>query len=218
MRSREVEDHKKNLKLSQEQKEVLVGVLLGDGCLETQNRGRTYRLKIEQSAQHQAYVRHLYELFKPWVRTGPRKRVRKARNGTETTSCGFSTLSHGAFRFYAHQFYADGKKHVPKLIHRWLTPRGIAYWFMDDGSIKSKQSRGVIFNTQGFTRPDVERLIEVLKTRFELQAKIRRQKEGSQIYVSGHSFERFLKLVDPFLIEDMRYKLPHAGRTHLPKE
>ncbi len=217
MHTRANEAYKKNLKFTREQRETLVGLLLGDGCLETQTEGRTFRLKIEQCARHREYVRHLYELFRPWVLTEPRERIKTASNGSKTASWGFSTVSHGAFRFYGQQFYAAGKKRAPKLIHRWLTARGLAYWYMDDGSMKSNQSKGVIFNTQGFERLDVERLTEVLPTRFELQASIRRQSDGDQIYVSGHSYERFVELVDPYLIDGMRYKVPPARRTQLPK-
>ena len=46
--SRDIEEYKQHLKLTRTQREVLVGLLLGDGHLETQNGGRTYRLKIEQ--------------------------------------------------------------------------------------------------------------------------------------------------------------------------
>ncbi|NIS80068.1 MAG: hypothetical protein GTO14_07635, partial [Anaerolineales bacterium] len=205
MRSREVERHKKSLALTKVQREVLVGILLGDACLETLDRGRTYRLKVEQSARHEAYVRHLRELFGAWVLSGPRQRT-STRKGVQTTSWVFNTVSHAAFRFYAHQFYGDSKKRVPKLIHRWLTPRGFAYWFMDDGSMKSRQSKGVILNTQGFNRSDVERLIELLKNRFELQCSLRHQKDGDQIYVSGKSYERLVELIDPFMISSMRYK------------
>jgi hypothetical protein len=56
MRSNAIENLKKTLELNELQREVLFGLLLGDACLETQNRGRTYRLKVEQSAQHEAYV------------------------------------------------------------------------------------------------------------------------------------------------------------------
>jgi hypothetical protein len=217
MRSRVIEAYKMTLKLTPEQRETLVGLLLGDACLETHNGGRTFRLKVEQSAQHRAYVQHLYGLFEPWVLTEPRERIRTASNGSETVSWSFSTVSHGAFRFYGQQFYDAGKKCVPKLIHRWLTARGLAYWFMDDGSMKSCQSKGVIFNTQGFERSEVERLADVLRTRFELQGWIRHQSDGEQIYVSGRSYERFVKLIDPYLITEMRYKVPPPRRTQLPK-
>jgi len=88
---------------------------------------------------------------------------------------------------------------------------------MDDGSVKSKQSKGVILNTRGYTLREVELLISVLRNRFGLQAKRRRQREGYQIYISGESYERFRELIEPFLIDEMRYKLPSARQTQLPK-
>jgi hypothetical protein len=217
MHSKAIEKHKNTLRLNQQQREILVGILLGDACLETQDRGCTYRLKVEQSARHQAYVQHLYAAFQPWVLTPPRERTSVASTGVTTRSSVFSTVSHAAFRFYAQQFYEKRGKRVPKLIHRVLTPLALAYWFMDDGSMKSSQSKGVIFNTQGFQRPDVERLIVVLQSRFGLMAHIRHQADGFQIYVSGSSFEDFVKWVEPWIIADMRYKLPQARRTRLPK-
>ena len=140
-----------------------------------------------------------------------------ASNGSVTSSWVFQTVSHEVFRFYAHQFYPEQKKRVPPLIHHWLTPRGLAYWFMDDGSQKSSQSKGVIFNTQGFERPDVERLTGVLQTQFALQASLRRQADGFQIFVSGSSYEDFMSLVEKYVTAEMRHKLPHARRTRLPK-
>ncbi len=207
MRSNEIEEYKKGLKLSREQREVLVGLMLGDGHLESQNGGRTYRLKIEQSEKHVAYVLHLYRLFSEWVRTPPQPKVVRSR-GHESTNWWFQTLSHGAFRFYAHQFYKGGRKRVPRLIHRWLSPRALAYWFMDDGSIKSAQSKGVLLNTQSFTKSEVELLCRVLEENFSLKAKPRKQKEGWQIYISGESYETFRKAVEPYLIPEMMYKLP----------
>jgi len=215
MRSLAIEKLKENLSLSPLQREVLVGLLLGDGCLETQN-GRTYRLKIEQSKAHQAYVDHLYHLFAGWVLTPPRIRQVISR-GHASENVAFQTVSHSALRFYAHQFYREGRKHVPKLINRWLTPRALSYWFMDDGSLKSKESKGVILNTQAFMPADIDRLIQCLQNKFELQAMIRKQRDGCQIYISGNSFERFAALVDAYVIPEMKYKLPLPRRTQLPK-
>ena len=218
MRSRLIEDYKRTLQLSSAQRDTLVGLLLGDACLETQNRGRTYRLKVEQCARQEVYVDHLYSLFREWVLTAPGARSKRASNGTVTTNLAFQTVSHSAFRFYAQQFYADGKKRVPELIHHWLTPRGLSYWFMDDGSLKSSQSKGVILNTHCFEHEDVARLSCCLSDRFGLQVTPRRQTDGLQLYVSGRSFETFSTIVDPYVIPEMRYKLPHARRTNVPKE
>jgi len=208
MRSLAIEQYKLTLALTPEQRETLVGLLLGDGCLETQNRGRTYRLKVEQSDDHAAYVQHLYSVFQPWVLSPPRSRSHSDSQGEDHVSWSFQTVSHPAFRFYAHLFYSGRLKRVPKLIHRWLTPRGLAYWFMDDGSIKSKQSRGVLFNTHSFSTDDVSRLVQVLQSVFSLAATVRKQRDYQQIYVSGASLETFHRHVDLYLIDSMRYKLP----------
>jgi len=207
MRSKVIERYKTRLQLTSTQREVLIGLMLGDGNLETANSGRTYRLKIEHSVNQREYLEHLYNLFKEWVLTPPRIR-RFSVNNKVYNHLVFSTLSHASFRFYAHQFYNDGKKVVPKLIHRWLTPVALAYWFMDDGSIKSRESKGVIFNTQGFSLFDVKKLINAMERNFQLEVKERKQKEGYQIYVSGNSYEKFSSLVQPHLIESMKYKLP----------
>jgi hypothetical protein len=216
MRSRAIEEYKRTLELSSLQREVLVGLLLGDACLETQNGGRTYRLKVEQCARQEAYVAHLYSLFREWVLTPPGPRSKRASNGAVTTNLAFQTVSHSAFRFYAHQFYGE-RKRVPELIKHWLTPRGLAHWYMDDGSMKSSQSKGVILNTHGFERQDVERLGQALRTAFGLQVSSRSQSDGLQLFVSGNSFERFSEIVDPYVIPEMRYKLPLARRTHCLK-
>ena len=215
--SRAIEEYKRTLRLLPEQREVLVGLLLGDAHLETQNQGRTYRLKIEQSEEHRTYVEHLYSLFREWVLTPPRRKETES-DGHVSTKWWFQTVSHSAFRFYAQQFYRGGRKGVPRLIHRWLKPRGLAYWFMDDGSLKWEKSRAVLFNTQGFDRSDVERLRSVLSEQFGLEAALRRQKEGFQILIPGSSLKRFVELIGPYLLSEMVYKLPRAGRTQLPKE
>lgn len=207
MRSNEIESRKETLRVTQAQKEVITGVLLGDACLETQNVGRTYRLKIEQGEAHRAYVNHLYRIFRDWTLSPPRERSVRLGNKVFRNFC-FSTLSFGGLRFFAHQFYRGGRKVVPKLIHRWLTPMALAYWWMDDGSAKSAQSKGVILNTQGFAVQDVGRLIAALKRNFALDAARRRQKEGWQIYISGLDYEKFSALIDAHLIPQMRYKMP----------
>jgi len=51
MRLKEIEDYKKDLKLSSLQREIIVGLALGDGHLETHNNGRTYKLKVEHGIQ-----------------------------------------------------------------------------------------------------------------------------------------------------------------------
>jgi hypothetical protein len=88
---------------------------------------------------------------------------------------------------------------------------------MDDGSIKSRESKSVIFNTQGFIRNEVEQLVDVLRRNFKLEAKLQKQKEGFQIYISGNSYELFRELVDEYIHPSMRYKISPVRKTQMPK-
>jgi hypothetical protein len=135
-------------KLNEIQREILVGILLGDAHLEFQ-LGK-WRLKIEQSDFHKIYAQHLFDIFANFIKTSQlRKREVRLGSKVHVNWC-FQTIGMNSeeFFFFANQFYAP-KKRVPPLIYELLTPRGLAYWYMDDGSIKSKQSKGVILNTQG---------------------------------------------------------------------
>ncbi len=220
MHSNAIETYKKKLKLTERQREILIGVLLGDGHLETQDQGRTYRLKIEHSIKQRAYVEWLYQEFKEWVQTPPQRRTRFVRlRSVEGTyeKYWFNTLSHGAFRFYAHQFYQHGRKIAPRLIHRWLSPRALAIWYMDDGSIKSKAHKTVLLNTHAFDAMSLKRLQKALQEKFGVKTKLRTQREGTQIYVVGETVQRFLNIIEPYIIPSMRYKLPKVWVTQLPK-
>lgn len=57
--SHQLKEYKKTLKLTKEQRSILIGVLLGDAHLETQDQGQTYRLKFAQSVAHKPYLDHL---------------------------------------------------------------------------------------------------------------------------------------------------------------
>ena len=199
----------KDKKLTLVQKEILFGLLLGDAHLETQSQGLTFRMKLEQSLKHEVYLSHLYSIFQDYVQTPPQERTIKRQNRTETKNVRFSTVALIQFRFFGKQFYKDKKKVVPKLIHRWLTPRALAYWFMDDGSWKSSQSKGVLLNTQSFSYAEVQTLCTALTKNFDLRCWPKKsQKDTYQIYISGTSYETLRDVIYEFIIPEMRYKFP----------
>ncbi len=212
MRSNEIESYKKTLKLTDLQREVLIGTLLGDGHLETQNQGRTYRLKIEHIFWQKEYTDWLYNIFKDWVLTQPQEKIQKVNN-IPRKKYWFSTVSHGAFRFYAQQFYQNKKKILPKLMQRWLSPLTIAVWYMDDGSIKSNRHRALILNTQCFTKAENQKLIEIIKKKFGIEMSLRPQRQQWQLYIGSSSVEKFVQLIWPYVLPSMRYKLGKLGNT-----
>ena len=64
--------YKKEYKLTEFQKEALIGLILGDGFLERTKPNHSTRLRIEQSyPEKEEYFNHLYLLFKPLVSINP---------------------------------------------------------------------------------------------------------------------------------------------------
>jgi len=208
MNTRAISATKDTLYLTKRQREILVGLLLGDGHLETQNNGRTYRLKVEHAIGQKDYVDWLYNEFKEWVHTVPHVKEKYGRRYV-----GFTTYSHGAFRFYAQQFYVAKKKCIPKFIKKLLSGTGVAVWFMDDGSLKSERHRTYIIHTLGYERNELELVQEVLQELFNLETRLHRQKDTYwRLYISAQSARTFEQLVQPIVksIPSMQGKLSNT--------
>lgn len=68
--------YKKSLsKLSDLQKQAIIGLMLADASLQTQNNGKTYRVKFEWGDKNKPYLMHVHNLFNEWVLSDPHKKV-----------------------------------------------------------------------------------------------------------------------------------------------
>lgn len=198
-----------------EQKEAIIGLMLGDASLQSQNKGKTYRIKFEWGDKNKAYVLHVFNLFDEWVLSQPHKKERLSPKGNLVINWGFQTFSHKAFNYLAELFLLDkgGKKGISEnLVLDHLTPRGLAYWFMDDGGKldynKNSKNRSVVLNTHSFTDLEVENLCDQLSNKFELLCEVRSNKNKKIIVIKDTSYSKFYQLINPYLLEEMKYKLP----------
>jgi len=77
--------YKQQLHLSAKQKEIGLGVMLGDASLQTQDNGKTFRLKFEGGNRNKEYIQHLHNEFDDWclsditakIRTHPKTGTQK---------------------------------------------------------------------------------------------------------------------------------------------
>ncbi len=192
------------------QKQVLIGLLLGDGNIQS-NGGLNYFLKFDQKEANHAYVSLVYLIFQQFVGTHPKLRLKKGI----PHSWWFRTYRLPFLKFYHDQFYgldANGNsvRIVPKLLHRWITPISLAFWFMDNGS---KQQHGYVLHTQRFLLHQVKDLQQVLGNRFGLEVSIHSdKKKASQktyyfLYIKTRSIQKFNHLIKPYILPCMQYKL-----------
>jgi len=215
MNSKAIKEYKKGLVLTKMQREILVGLLLGDGHLETQNGGKTYRLKVEHSVEQREYLEWVYGYFKEWVRTAPSL---KYKNG-KPFSYWFTTYTHPLFVSYAKLFYQGRQKIVPPNLREHLTSLGLSVWFMDDGSRKSERHRTYIIHTVGFGKEEQGILQGTLLKEFNIQTTLHRQKEKYwRLYIPSESVMVFRKHVSPYIIPSMRYKLGNINAQKVTEE
>jgi len=195
-----------NQSLNPLQREVLVGLLLGDGHLETQNGGKTYRLKVEHSIAQKDYAAWLFQLFLPLCEQI--MLYEKEKNGKKYV--GFRTRSIGEFRFYAQQFYTAKKKVMPKLIGKLLSEIAISIWFLDDGSKKSARHKTYIVHSLGFSKEELMRIQKVFQEKFSIEVSLHLQKQKYyRLYVQSKSATRFREIIEPYVLkfQSMKHKL-----------
>lgn len=204
--SRAIRNLRLSLALSDRQRNILVGSLLGDGCLIPNSWNRHYRLQIEQNSAHKGYVFWLYREFRSWV-------LAKPTYHSTTQSWKFRTISHPELTNLAQEFYVGRTKTLPMRIRELLNhPLSLAIWAMDDGCLMARGD-GFTFNTQSFTREENQLLRDCLAENFGLtESSLHRDKSHVRLYIRLGSLQRLRKLIEPHLLAEFTYKLPKPRR------
>jgi hypothetical protein len=184
--------------LTQEQKSLIIGTILGDGYLRIIPGRKNAFLEINHSANQKDYVDWKYKILKTVTKSRP-----KLRNGNGGRI---------AYRFYTkcspeitdlfRTFYKNGKKFIPDRLG--ISELSLAVWFMDDGS----KSRNTLYlNTQQFAHADQIKLQNLLKEKFGIDSKINRDKIYERIRIATSSAKKFCDLIRPYIPKSMEYKL-----------
>lgn len=197
---------KKAFLLSVELKQIIVGLLLGD--LNAQKQNLNARLRFGQGVLHKEYIMHLYELFKNFISMVPKIQNSSLdkRTGKVYRSLHFNTLSLPCFNELYELFYPLGEKIVPANIGDLLTPLGLAYWLCDDGSF-CKTNRVIYISTNGFSHAEVNLLINVLNSKWNLNCTINKHNPGFIIRIPKKSVPLVQDLLKDIMPKMMMHKI-----------
>ena len=192
--------------LSDELKQILVGLLLGD--LYAIKRYTNARLRFKQGIVHKDYLMHLYEIFSDYCSTAPKinNPAPDKRTGTVYKGIYFNTKSLPCFNELYNLFYPEGVKVVPSNIFELLTPLGLAYFISDDGTF-TNSSKIVKLCTEGFIESDIDLLIQVLEQKFNLVCRKEKRGKSFRIVIKNQSLETLRKLISSHLHSSMLYKI-----------
>ena len=201
------------LSLTKEERDILVGSLLGDGCLRIMSRCTVPAFSVSHSEVQKPYVFWKYEKLKRWVRKSPwrEERIYHKDRSRKTFSWRFQTLSNGVFLKLHAMFYQNGRKMIPNNLVNFLkdSPLVLAVWLMDDGN---KNHKAVFLNTQSFNLAEQDKLIRALRDAYGLEATINKHStsNGKQLYrirLSTESTNKLPKILGKNLLPEFYYKI-----------
>ncbi|XP_059647748.1 pentatricopeptide repeat-containing protein At2g15820, chloroplastic [Cornus florida] len=196
-----------SLKLSKEQREILVGLLLGGLQIVSDEERRNFAIHFEFKENIETHFilrRHIHDQYHEWLTS-----FSKSTDGSDDIPCHFSTIPHSYFSFYANQFWPKGQPAIPKLIHRWLSPRVLAYWYMYGGHRTS--SGDILLKLKG-SQEGVQRIVKTLNDK-SLGCKVKRKGSVFWIGFLGSNSSWLWKLIEPYILDDLVELLKAGGHS-----
>jgi len=189
--------------------EFILGNMLGDGCV-TKDK----RISIAHSLKQKEYCKFKYNIFKEYnlANAISEYTIKHSRyiNGF-FKEIRFKTKRNDIFEKFRILYYGNNKrKHIPneKYLSQYLSPLAIAIWFCDAGNASDSNLQ---LNTQSFDIEEILILRYVLLEKYGIKTTINNLKI---ITILSESIKQFVNLIDPFVINTMKYKLiPYNNRV-----
>jgi recombination protein RecA len=188
------------LEVSDFQKQVLIGCMLGDAYIT-----RLGKIRIEHSEKQHEYVVWKYNALRSLLYNAePRKMVR-IHNVLNVPYTSYRFSSRQYFKSWRDIWYPCGIKVFPSSLV--LTPLALAVWYMDDGCWTGKK---VLFAIEGFSDESQCRIQRALHTQYGIETLIGKNRK---LLVRTRSHSQFFTLIVPYIIPSMRYKIPNPVTT-----
>lgn len=184
--------------LTQYQKSLIIGTILGDGYLRTVKGRKNAFLEVNHSSKSKDYVDWKYEVLKNLVISKPK--IRSGNKGR--VAYRFFTRQHPFFTEVQNLYYCGNEKIIPQNIN--IDPVILAVWYMDDGS--RCRNRDVYLNTQQFDLKSQYRLLNQLE-KIGLKGSLNKDKQYYRIRFYKSSIPKLFQLIETHIIPSMRYKI-----------
>lgn len=186
--------------LSYKEEQAIIGGLLGDTYLGKSKLARNVSGSFTHTLKQKEYCLWKYKILKKFCREPYDTYQDDKRTGKkyEKTHCVIYT--NPVFNKYWDKFYPNGKKIVPEDLLWKLDPLGIAIWYMDDGNKSGNYSLA----TNNFSYEDRLTIKKFFEEKYDIYTTLPKSKI---IYIRACSREKFRKLIEPYIIDCMKYKL-----------
>lgn len=202
--------------LTRRQKQILYGIILGDGYLQATGK-KNARLRLEHSDKQKNYLFWKVKMLDPLFQGKP-KYLERIHPKTKMRYCYWrhqsqSTPYLGRLR---RVFYPDGKKKILDKLEDYLDPQMFAVWFMDDGYYCRRDNSNYLY--LGKVTAKEGRIVQkALKEVFGIGSTILDKKnKGRAVYFAPKMSKKLKNLLWPYVLSEFRYKFPPGPVTTDP--
>lgn len=211
---------RKFIRLSKEQKSLLIALLIGDGTISS-----NYVFKLSHSTLQREYLEWKVGLLNKYgiKNNGVKEYISKCGYNTGKSVLYSQMSLTPTIKALRRSVYIP-KKTITRKLLEWLNPLGLAIWYMDDGCINvntSKQRSSIQHTIKIATCVDDSTIKTIINYFDEVwDIHFRPFKEGRNTYSIASSSEldceKFIKIVKPYIeqVPSFLYKI----RKDLTKE
>ena len=183
--------------LTDDQRQIIMGSILGDGCIQFLPSGNT-RIAFTHGVKQRECLTWKLSIFN------------KEPCADITSGYTCKPIHRGHTRVFNYGKPVDKNRSVPPWLLEDIDARGIAVWYMDDGSTSfnpnSKVEGQSIIHSNAFSLSDNIKLKNMFKKRFDIDALIKRSKGYYYLYFQTQEALKLHRMIDPYIHPSMAYK------------
>lgn len=204
----------KELIIENDLKQLLIGSLLGDGSFcSVGKHTRNMCFSMAHSMKQEEYLKYKVSILTKYNLDSNigYNTIRDSRyKNREVKECRHKSRLHPIFTDIRAKYYDQhGHKRVFREFVKDIDELGLAIWYMDDGYVTKSSC---IFSSCSFTLEEQQILADILLEKFDLHFNL--GKHDNSMYLQAKDFPKFVKLIRPYVIPSMQYKLiPYSKRV-----
>ena len=209
---------------SSELKGYLTGLILGDGYIDKGITKRAFAIKSIQK-DFIDKIKEDLESCSPFTITVKYTPEHESSGCHHKESWELRIKSHPYFNKKYNHFYDDYKhRHITEEAMNWLTPNGLANWYMSDGYVclvgkesGNIYSRRMDICTDRYDMNSIKIMQKVLLEKFNIVTTLNKRGRFYRIRIKSESYQDFINIVRPYIVPSMLYKL-YLGYPKRPKK
>lgn len=193
----------KAIELSNFQKQVLLGTMLGDSSFKMTKASVNPAISCAHGIKQKEYCEHKTKIFENLgaICTYHKRNIPDKRNNKYYEDYTMFVPANPELKGWYNAFYKEGRKVIPFELFDNFTEVSLAFMFMDDGS---NTKYGYNIATNCFSEEELRKFRVFLFEKFNLETSMHK---SHSLYIHHKSKKLFIQLVSPYIINCMQYKL-----------